>query len=379
MYNMRKLSLFAAASLFAVPFMSSVSSADDSGKVYYDNGTKLETKDFDLKINFEMQPKFSYTDFDGGDDVTSFSTNAMKVIFSGNVLNKQFSFKVESDFAKDNGGSSQRDAWIQWNCSENMANARLGQFKIPLSRQENASSAALLFTGKSLVGNYFAPARQTGAMIHGDVSEGVHYYLGTYNGDSTGEGLNRSGQDNKLAVFAAVHANVGDYGSRAFEGDLRKDTSSTAFTMGVAGIYSENNAVTVTDTTSVTEKFSWFTLNGDVGMRSGGLDVQSEIYYDNINFDADGTDSADDWGFYAQAGYLLEPQWLVGGRFGYLAPDETLDDRDTVSEYSLVVDYLVNGHNLKLQNQVTFEDSEYNDGSDNTTDFRYEFQIAGYF
>lgn len=379
---MRKLGLVAAASLAVLPCITDANAADTGAKVYYKEGTRIETADVDMKINLQIQPRFTFSDADEGGrrdagiddsvgDTTSFDLRRVRIEFSGNVLDKQFSYKIKTDLRSDAGGSDLKEAWLQWN--SDAANMRWGQFKAPFSRQENVSSTSLYFIDRSAVSDFFAPSYQPGAMLHGPVAEGVNYYVGAYNGQSDGEGRNRPGVDNKLAVDAALTANFGDYGSRGVEGDMRADTSSTAFTTGAAIIYGQAESETIGS------DYDHFDLNVDAGMRSNGLDLQTDFFYSTADFDEVAGDAGepDLFGFYAQGSYNLNKEWGVGARFGYFEPDEDISDIDDQEEYNLVVNYFLNGHWLKLQTGVTFEVTNFADGDD-VSDFRFETQLAGY-
>lgn len=215
---------------------------------------------------------------------------------------------------------------------------------------------------RSLTSDFFSLPREMGALFHGTCAEGVTYAAGLYNGQ---EGQNQAGADNKLMYTAALTASSSGYGSRAFEGDLREDNSSFEGTAGVAGYYFEG-------TTEDTGDVDQFGLNVDLGVKGGGLSGQTEFYYRNRDFSGD-ADSTDDFGFYAQGGYMLNTQWELALRFGYIEPDQ--DDTDT-EEYSAVVNYYVNGHNLKIQTGVNFVVDNF--GDEDTSDFQFITQLTGY-
>jgi hypothetical protein len=388
---MRKISLF-AASMAVLPWISQAH-AEDNARIYYKDGTRIETQDFDMKINLKVQPRFTFSDKDEGgrrdagldsaQDTTGFDVRRVEVSFAGNLLDKQFSYKLKTDLRADGGGSSLRDAWLQWNSDGDKAGHHLmwGQFKVPFSRQELDADEAMEFIDRSVTSDYFSPSRHMGAMVHGQVSDDVNYYLETFNGESTDEGINKPPVDNNLAVAAALTANIGDYGSRGYEGDLREDNSSTAFTTGIAAIYGEGEG-DVLDIGSSND-FERFDLNVDGGVRSNGFSAQSEFYYSHIELDDLSGDEgeADLFGFYIQGGYMLDRQWEVAARFAYVAPDEDVSEIDDINEYNLVLNYYINGHNLKVQSGVTWLVTNFNGdvSGDDLTDFRYEMQLAGYF
>ena len=295
---MRKLGLIAAASLFALPAFSTANAADDNGRVYYKEGTRLEFEDFDMKINLQVQSRFTYEDndasgrndvgLDGASDVTSFDLRRVRVNFTGNLLKKQFSYQVQNDFRSSNGGGDMKDAWLQWNSDE--AKLRFGQTKIPFSRQELTSSSNLQFIDRSIVNDVFAPSRQIGALLHGPVGDGGTYYVGAFNGESEGEGRNKPGNDNNLLLVAAANMNIGDYGSRGMEGDLRAKNDEFGATVGVSTLYGQGTG-DVLDT-ETPDDFDRFDLNVDLGARVAGFSAQSEFYYSTIDLDnVDGDDN----------------------------------------------------------------------------------------
>ncbi|MFN8388976.1 MAG: porin [Bdellovibrionota bacterium] len=387
---MRKLSLL-AASLAVMPLVSTAQAADQTGKVYYKDGTRIETQDFDLKINLQVQPKFTFSDKDEGarrdigldsaEDTTSFDVRRVQAFFSGNLLDKEFSYKLQTDLRSQGGGSQLKDAWLQWNAEGGNpgTHIRWGQFKTPFSRQDNAGDEQLEFIDRSKVSDFFSPNRNMGAMIHGPLGdESVNYFLETYNGESDGEGINTGGVDNKLAVLAAVTAVFGEYGSRGSESDLRDDNSSTAFTAGVSTIYGQASGDPLG--VDAASDFDHFDLNVDGGMRSNGFSAQTEFYYRTVNLDDVSGPSSDGdvFGFYVQSGYVIDKLWEVAGRFGYIDYDKDFSAIDDQEEYNLVVNYFIHGHYLKIQSGITWDVSNYS-GSSDVTDFRFETQLSGYF
>jgi len=386
---MQRSRFIAFASVYVALFsFLSVSQAQDPARVYYQDGTRIETKDFDMRINLEIQPRFTYEDNDQGgreeagilsdsEDIDSFDLRRVRAIFSGNLLNKRFSYKVEHDFRDNDGKGELKDAWLQWNSEQ--AHGRFGQFKVPFSRQENVDSSSLQFIDRSVTNEVFAPGRHMGAMVHGALSDSTGYFLGAFNGESTEEGIDRGGEDNNLAVDAAVTADFGSYGSRAFEGDLRDDKSSTAFTSGLALIYGEgeNNLLTG----DVAQDFKRFDLNADAGMRSNGLSVQTEFYYSNIDVDEAAVDG-DVFGFYVQSGYMLDENWEPAARFSYVKSEDDLGPINDIDEFNVVLNYYIKGHLLKVQTGLTFVLTSFDadaEEEDNLSDFRFETQLSGYF
>jgi phosphate-selective porin len=359
---------FSAACLVSPAF-----AADDGGKIYYKNGTVIETKDFSTKINMLITPSFSYTDYDNGgrrdagvdgsDDTTGFDVNLVRLSLAGDLLDKQFSYAIYHDLRADDGGSELQDAWLQYN--SDIGNARWGQFDVPFSRQELTNDYGLQMLDRSFVSDRFAPAREMGAMLHGALTDEVGYALGLFNGV---EGKNTNARDNKLMYVAAVNASTDNYGSRLMEGDQRDDNSTFAATGGAAAYYTEGNIEAINGDVNI------FGLNVDGGVKFQGISGQAEFYYENL--DPDGGESADNFGFYLQGGYALDKAWEVALRFGYYEPDDSLVKDEDVESYEAVVNYFLNGHALKLQTGVAWLVD--NVGSNDTSDFQFEARLTGW-
>ncbi|MCB0359160.1 MAG: hypothetical protein KDD44_05980, partial [Bdellovibrionales bacterium] len=226
---MRKLSVLAIAGLLAVPMSAQAKTLDElllekgvvagsgsaAGSANYHGGSRLEFDNgFSIKFNVQLQSRYEYEDFEdsearGLEDTSGFSMRRVRLVASGDLMDGEFSYKLQNDFASNGGGSDLKDAWIQWNLDD-AAMVRMGQYKQPFSRQENASSAKLQFPDRSIANEYFAESRHNGAMLHGDLG-GAHYYAGLYNGNSDGEGRNAGPTDNNMNGIAAINANLGDY------------------------------------------------------------------------------------------------------------------------------------------------------------------------
>ena len=364
--KMKKLSTVAIFALL-MPMASVAQAQEEDGRIYYNDGIRVDAGDVQLKTNFQLQPRYTFDDKDsdaeGNPNNTSGTTiRRARLIFSGHALDKAFSFKLQNDFASNGGGGDLKDLWIQWNGE--MAKVRFGQFKVPFVRQFMVSSAKLFFPDRGTVSEFFDSDRNLGVMAHNTLGETGHFYAALLNGDSAGEGSNSRPVDTKHTAIVAVDYSGPDYGSRGVEGALGDENG---FTAGGAVIYGQGEAEA--------GDFDQIELNGDVGFRTAGLDLQAEVVYSK--FDLDQGSAADQIGYYVQGNYICEGSWGVGGRFGYVDPDKA-GGIDDIQEYTLGLNYYIDGHRLKVQNQVTFDVVGPVSGEDNE-EFRYVLQLAGYF
>ena len=69
--------------------------------------------------------------------------------------------------------------------------------------------------------------------------------------------------------------------------------------------------------------------------------------------DADaGADDLDNFGWLVQAGYMLNARWEVFGRYDQIILDEA--DNDNIQEYTLGVNYYLNGHAAKFTADIDY-------------------------
>jgi hypothetical protein len=412
---MRKLSFFAAASIFAAPLLAHAMPLNDSlfdkgteGKLMRgDDATHLVFPDFNMKINLIMQDTFRYSDLDevegrDVDDSTSFEVNLLRLKLEGDLLDKEWSYYFQNDFvqgeeADGSNGSELKDAWMQWN-ADDAAKLRAGQFKVPYSRQELDSDEKLAVMFRGLASDSFALGRNQGVLLHGPIDDAIGYAIGVYNGESDGEGQNLPGVDNKVSGSAALTANIGEYGSRTEESDFREN-KDFAMTMGAAAVYGQGTSDVLLGSTD----FDKVDANADIGLRVEGFTTQAEFYFRKVELDDVDTaeDSAEDMGFYVQAGYQFVPnEWELVAQFDYVSPDSDLDSVsrpfadsflpegiddgtiDDVQQYAVVLNYYINGHALKVQTGVTWTvtnfDTDFDDGEGDITDAFYQMKLAGY-
>lgn len=371
---MKKLGLAVGfAALLATPVVATA----DGGKLYYDDGTRLEMDDFDMKVNLQLQSLFTYTDFDeGADDVADFSVRRVRLVVAGNMLDNAFSYKVQNDFVGDRDADGQKDsalmdAWFQANLDE-AANLRLGQMKTQVSRQFNASSAKLQMVNRSIASEAFDRGRNVGAMLHGDVGNGIGYSLGLYNGDSEGEGQNLNGVDRRLSGIGSVFMNMGEYGSREYEGDMRS-AGDLAGTLGATVLVGQGTEVDA-------GKFDDLVLNGDAGIRVDGFSLQGEYFFSEREFDdiAGSLGKPKDQAYYVQAGQMLDSDNELALRFAVVDPDKDFTDVKDAQEFGVGLNHFLNGHNLKIQTGATWVKTRY-DAASSLTDMRYDLMLAGYF
>ncbi len=367
-------------------FLPSLSFADGAN-VYYDKGTHLELDGFNLTFNTLLQPRYTYTDTDAGSrselgfsdsDKSSFEMHLARLIISGELTDYNLSYGLEYDLHDEEKASSDsselKDAWIQWNGDP--AKIRFGQFKQPFGREERIARSRLFFIDRTRTSDTFTFVRSQGAMVTADVIDGTLIQAAVFNGEGTEEGINESGADTKMQGVVGFNFTSADFGSRFEQGDFR-ETDSFAWTFGSAVSYGEG-------TRALEGDFDKLDINADIGIRASGFEFSGEYFHSDVELEDTtiaGEDNPKDNGFTVAATYTCSTNFGVGYRFGLIDPDnaiETATDVSGVEEHTVVLNYFLNGHYLKLQTGVSYRQTDLNTTSD-LDDFRYDLQLSGYF
>ena len=122
----------------------------------YDGGAYLMSLDenWKLKINGVVQARWLYNSADQQTSQRGFELRRSKVIFSGNIFNPSWTYKITTTWGRA-GGSNTEDAWIAKNF-DNGQWIKAGQFKAWFLRENIISSTKQLAVNSSMVQNAFA-------------------------------------------------------------------------------------------------------------------------------------------------------------------------------------------------------------------------------
>jgi len=361
--------------------------ASDSGasKVYWNQGTRVEFPDtgFTTSIATLLQTRYAFNDNDekaGQHNTSSFDVNRARLTISGTALNKEFAYKLSTDFISapdsdaNNGASpAVRDAYIDWRPCNDDSGVRLGAFKTAISRQFNTDQQSMQFADRSKVSEYFTLGRQNGAMGYASLADGmVTGSAGIFNGQSDGETANASGVDTKHTGVAALRVNPSGHMNVAEEGDIDW-TEDLATSLGVAYAYSDKNNGGVSNQSGL--------INADANLKYMGLGLHAEYFYQNNDADISGDPS----GFYVQGGYYVMPKKLeLAARYGYTDCDHgtaagTCSGFKNINEVSASINYYFWRHSLKAQLGYDHINNVVVGSGDDVNNNRYIFQLSSYF
>lgn len=409
---MRKASILAALLLLATPALSHAKTLEDllvekgviskgeaatatsnaPAKVYYNGGTRIDFADagFTSQINTLIQTRYTFYDGDedvGDHNVSSFDVRRAKLYISGNALHEEFSYMVNANFVGDSSGDAKspqlEDAWLRWNGCD-WFSAQLGQWKTGVSRQFVAGDEKLQFVERTVVSDYFSLGRQAGASVNGKLMDGaLTWGAAVYNGESDGEGINRSGVDTKHTGILNARWNVMGTQDPYVEGDVDW-SDAPALNVGAAYGHADFNRTTGTGTTAFVNDTGADIVNIDANFKYQGLSLSGEYYVANVNPDV-GEDQSPQ-GFYVQAGYFLKPKTLeIAARYGLIDCDNgnaggacSAQGLDSISEASASINYFWWKNQLKAQFGYDLISKDVLSTDDNSNTSRWILQLSAY-
>jgi hypothetical protein len=322
---------------------------------YSDGQTTVEFAGGSLSISNRVQFRFTEELPDdslrlpgtenGGDAKGSFRIRRAKTELSGWVWRRELTYELQLSWAGAEAGASTteplEDFILSWDVSRKKTfQVTVGQFKVPLGRQELTSSNRLQFVDRDLLSFEFTRGRDIGVQLQGLLGGGrVEYRAGVFNGTPA----SRLGNDNDRYQYNArvVFQPWGDV--RYSEGDFE---SKDRPLLAVGGQFENNDLHGVTNATD----FNTTILGADAVFKYRGLSLFAE-YFDRRRKPETG-ESFDSNGFHAQAGFFVKRNvFEVAARYAGFDPSSLIPDND-LREKGLALNYYLNKHNLKLQGDL---------------------------
>lgn len=293
--------------------------AGHDGSAFYvgsdDGAYKLKVggmMQFRYVLNFRDEP----TDTD--EDVTNgFQLRRTRLEFAGNVINKDTTFLVQTDFNRSGGTATVLDAWVRHALNESWG-LRFGQFKLPLLREELVSGKRMLAADRSITNGVFTQARSQGVQIE-------------YDGDRArfaaafSDGLNTLNTDFDSSS-EADYALTGRVDVR-FAGDWKQFADFTSWRgsdfaamLGAAAHWQGGGSTGGTTDTDVLEYTVDLSLEGN-GWNAFGAFI-------GRNTDPSGGEEADDFGVVVQGGVFLTQKTELFARYDVVIPDDNRGSGD---------------------------------------------------
>jgi phosphate-selective porin OprO/OprP len=335
----------------------------------YEKHFYIESADGNWKIEFGLLGQFAYryTDFERFETESTFYVHRFRPNLSGHVFSKNLAYRMELEFGE--GDAELLEAYIDW-VNDPALSFRLGQFKVPYSREFLMYEGNLEFVDRSAATERFVArpdGYDIGVMVHGSAKDDVFQIAaGLFNG----AGRNQF-NDNKYPMFAArLVVNPNGYFCND-EGDLCNHE-------GVKSSFGGSFAFNRFGTTQANE-FDEMRFGVDGAVKYKGFSTQGEFFYLTDDIRAIGVADHKEDGWYLQAGYFLKPfHHELAFRWSVIDPDRDVED-DWRSEYTWGYNCFLRAHRYKLQFDYSYLKNESLYPSLESKDHRFRAQATVWF
>jgi phosphate-selective porin OprO and OprP len=306
-----------------------------------------------IRVRIQIRATASGEGDDGREDLTEVSIRRMRLVFQGNAAGPILTYYVQLSFAnldmEPDLRLPLRDAYVTWSPSESIA-IRIGQMKVPFSRQRVISSSALQMVDRSIVVSELNLDRDVGVQAFSRSLLGLNR-LGYSVGVSSG--LLYAGRLEAWPLGA-----FDDY----VEGDVQR-AASWRVALGASVGYNQN---TNRPRSTIGTPYQ----AGDVDYRHAAIDLlikkrgwslMSEWLYREANRHSVGLVSSSQptspfsrsgWGAYVQGGRMVTDRLELTARYARMQPEDGTDPTFVTSrEAGAGVNYYIAGHDLKVQGE----------------------------
>lgn len=370
-------------------------------------GLQITSKDGRFQIQTRVRAQFLYTlQHEPGDDgpvlENGFQIRRARLVFAGHLFGKKNTYKLEiavspKDIGLDNGDgtiskSPLLDFYVNFKLLRDLE-LRIGQYKVPYSRQRVVSSGNQQFVDRTIANGEFTLDRDLGFDIRSKNLGGLdlfRYYAGIWIGEGHSSYEMGDFGNMYIARFEVMPMGTFDDYKESDHKRLKKARLSIGAAYAFVDEGKGNRGITgstpadggTTDTHNVTADVAFreagFSLDGAFFWRQGRRNVPAD---DDRAIDDNGMfvaveDPRDGVGYYAQAGLLVPNTGLeFAARFGGIGPAASGTSLSASHELGGAVSYYLARHNLKLQADYfrLWGDEELSEGSGR---FRVQLQAA---
>jgi hypothetical protein len=325
------------------------------GTAGHDGNFFLSSADGNFRLNLrgQIQARYVYNYLDTDDaesddrNRSGFEMARTKLVFFGNVVNPDWTYEVEGDFSSRAGGEGSftlENAWINYDYGNGWG-FKVGQYRLPVLREELVASRYQLAVDRSLINAAFTAGIGQGIMVHysGDqfrIGASFNDGIKTANTPWFVEDTEYSFTGRGEILFSGSWSQFDDFTSWKSE--------DTGFLLGVAAHYQDGEYGTASVETKVLE------LTADASVEFGGANLYGAFVWTDLDSEAGGVE-ANPWGALIQGGVFLNDQWEVFGRFEYGDDDDVSGtDSDDLVLLTVGVNDYISGHDLKWSTDVGY-------------------------
>jgi hypothetical protein len=361
----------------------------------YGKGLNIEAKDstFSVKFGFRFQTLYQYENNRAtGESVDNLLTRRSRLKFDGYAFNPNIEYKLElalSNRDQSNGEEPQPefgatanivlDAVVKWHFAPGWE-VWYGQTKLPGNRERVISSQKMQFVDRSLVNSRFNLDRDLGIQIHH--SSGSSFVFKQAFAVSLGQGRNvvidnpyGGHQFTGRLEFLPMGEFTG--GGDYFGSDLKRE-KSPKLSIGISGdlnqkaVRNRGNLGTFLkdDVTGEYISNDLKTIMADLMFKYNGFSFASEYAKRTTGQPNNGFGTGN--GIVFQGGYLLPSNWEFAGRYTVIDGEDSSPIAD-VKETTFGISKYVQGHNLKIQTDLSYQDFA---TRDDQLIFRFQTELA---
>ena len=320
-----------------------------------------------IQVNFEDSDAFAFQGNFGLSAIKDrFRLRRARVNLTGDFA-EQFDFKVEGDFAQNDGTSpsnrvdfSGTDIWVNWHQFP-AAQIKVGQWKAPFGLDQLTPDTSLYTIERTLPTGAITPDRQIGAQLWGkpftnvwpEQKDLLTYYAGIFNGN--GKNTNVNDNNNFMYVGRLESTLFQDlFGKGSFlklGGDVLNSRDDKLTNISQSGnlLVNADGSLSPFTLPGADERTAW---SVDAWLKVGPFDLIGEYLQEKVNgrtvngVPPGFADFTTD-GYYVTAGYFLIPKKLQAVvQWQDLNPGQKGDD----GLYSILggLNYYIHGDDLKL-------------------------------
>jgi hypothetical protein len=302
--------------------------------------------------NYDLQPYFQFqfrsvTNLgDFGDDESSvddgFEIRRMKFGFKGHAITPRLKYDFRWATDRASGTPTLENAFVQYQFADNLA-FKVGQWKDNVWHEETLSSGRQLAVERSLVNE----------LLGGGLTDYVQGVSLIYDAEAIrAELAYHDGANSDNTSFRDAGSNFGVSGRVDFKvmGDWKSydDFSAMNNKKDLLVIGGGADLTQIGDTNVL-----FHTV--DAQFETGPIGLYGAYVARYVDTGDDGGDDSYDWGFLVQAGFMLNTNWELFGRYDMTTfEDDQANGEDTVHEITAGVNYYLKGHAAKVTIDVTW-------------------------
>jgi Phosphate-selective porin O and P len=330
------------------------------------SGVTIRSSDDQASLNIrarvQVRASFIGDADDDSEDLTEIAVRRLRLVFQGTAAGPRLTYYVQLAYSNLDTEADLRlplrDAYVTWTPTRDF-NLRVGQMKVPFSRQRVTSSSALQMVDRSIVVGELNLDRDVGLQVFSRnlLGQGKFgYALGVFGGD----GRNRLGHEAGMLYTARMEAwPLGSIDERS-EADIQRVEQWRIAVGGSLGYNQNTNRPRSTFGTPYPQgEFDYTHAGLDATVRKRGWSATSELMYRRADRDSEtlvvnGSPttfySRSGWGAYIQGGYMVTQRLEVTARYGRLRPSAGTDPtflkaRESGAGFS----YYISRNDLKIQ------------------------------